>query len=101
MAQSLKKALEELHSASAERLLEIITKGVPVTGRNGVERDADGEIVYEPAPASYFNAAIALLRQNGIEVDPDEEDSALHKLKGTVLPFASSPEGHDEDDDVA
>lgn len=88
--------LEELHNATTNQLLTIVTRGVPVITREGtVERNEDGSIVYVPAAPAYFAQAVKLLKDNGIEALP-EEGSPLGALKDALPIF--NDEDADESD---
>jgi hypothetical protein len=76
MSKASEDALGELHGAVAVALTSIIKDGVAVLGGKG----EDVEAVKIDAPASYFAAAIALLKNNNITADPSS-NAALNGLK--------------------
>lgn len=78
----LKETLESLHEYTAKELTRLIEKGTPV------KDNETGEVHYEPAPAAYFTAAIALLKHNNIQQVPTKKNG-MGKLSAVVstLPF--------------
>lgn len=85
MSKATEDALDLLHQLTAEALTEIIQRGLPVLNKEGEPVvDVDGAPMYVPAPASYYAAAIKLLKDNDITADL----SASKPLQGlnTALP---------------
>lgn len=81
MAKAKQLALEELHNLTALQLTAIITKGVPLVGKDGeVLTDPDtGEALRAPASAAYFATAIKFLKDNDItaQLAPDSPMNGL------------------------
>jgi hypothetical protein len=73
MTKASESQLNALHGALAEALTPIIRDGVVVGGEGD-------NVVKITAPASYFAAAIALLKNNNITADP-EQNEALRTLR--------------------
>lgn len=73
----LNTILEALHVQTADDLLEILTKGLPVVNKE------TGEVSRIPAPAAYHTAAIALLKHNSITAKVTKKNT-LGKLSGAV-----------------
>lgn len=73
MSKASEAELSDLHGALARGLKDIITDGVEVPTKEGS--------VKVTAPAAYFGAAVALLKNNNITADPskNEELDALTK----------------------
>lgn len=73
MSKASEAELSELHGALARGLTDIIKDGVEVPTKEGSARVT--------APAAYFGAAVALLKNNNITADPskNEELDALTK----------------------
>jgi hypothetical protein len=63
MSKASEEALGELHGHLAVALTTVIKDGAQVL-------DREGEVKSITAPASYFAAAIALLKNNNITADP-------------------------------
>lgn len=57
----LKAILADLHLLSAQELLKVIRKGIPIADPE------TGEVHYAPAPAAYFAQVMALLKHNNIQ----------------------------------
>lgn len=91
----LERALEELLSYTAGQLRDIISKGLPVISKEGepVIDPSTGEILRQPAPPAYFTAAITLLKNNGVEFEPDNEEMSAMKKSLSDLPFEVPEEG--------
>lgn len=70
----LKELLNDLHQLTAAELLKVIREGIEVV-------DKEGNVVRQPAPATYYAQAIALLRQNNIQVAPGVKLGALAGLQ--------------------
>jgi hypothetical protein len=74
---SLKTLLAQLHELTAEKLVEVISKGVPITD------EATGEVHYAPAPAAYIAQAINLLKHNNIQA-PLGKNKSTAALAGAL-----------------
>lgn len=74
MSKASEQELSDLHGALARGLKDIISDGVEVPTKEGS--------VKVTAPAAYFGAAVALLKNNNITADPskNEELSDLNAL---------------------
>lgn len=74
--------LQKLNEAVASQLLTIITKGVdtvvhdPETGKKTLDT--------VDAPASYFTAALQLLKQNNVQFANTDQDSDVAALQITL-----------------
>jgi hypothetical protein len=74
MSKASEEALADLHGAVALGLTEVISKGQLVAVKE------DGEELRASAPAAYFMAAITMLKNNSVTVDPSDNEalSELH-----------------------
>lgn len=96
MSKATEDDLGALHGAVARALTEVITEGVAMTVKVG----EDTETVKAPAPASYFAAAITLLKNNNItaakgNAELDQLKQALENKRRAKAPVLS-PEALDE-----
>ena len=64
MGKATEDALADLHGAVAAALTNVIENGVVVAVKE------DGTAVVSTAPAAYFAAALAMLKNNNVTADP-------------------------------
>jgi hypothetical protein len=75
VSKASEQELAELHGALARGLKDIITDGAEVMTKEGVAKVT--------APAAYFGAAVALLKNNNITADP-ATDAGLQALTAAL-----------------
>lgn len=86
MSKASESDLGTLHGAVAVALTDVIQNGAVVGSTDG------GEPIKVTAPASYFAAAIALLKNNNITADP-EKNAALSGLRQQLATQRQSKKG--------
>ena len=89
MAKPSRDIMNELLGKTTQQLLDIIEKGVPVINKDGdpVIDPATGEVLRNPAAPAYFTAAITLLKNTGIELDPGGSEIGKFKTILSDMPF--------------
>lgn len=87
MSKASEQALGELHGAVAQALTGIIRDGVVLGATE------EGEPIKTAASASYFAAAISLLKNNNITADP-ETNKALNELRDQLAKSRQDRKGN-------